>query len=124
MKQFVVIMLLFGVVGIFYGMININTIVIIWEMAPEGKIGAYTGAYYFFSQLSATISPVFAGGAFDLYRLITGVPDGQQYVLLFPFVIFFEILAMVFLSQVKKGESRKFTEQELQKLEEEYGQDD
>lgn len=123
-KQFVVIMLLFGVVGIFYGMININTIVIIWQMAPEGKIGAYTGAYYFFSQLSATLSPVVAGSAFDIYRVITGVADGQQYVILFPYVIFFEIVAMVFLSRVKRGETKKFTEQELQKIEEEYGQDD
>ena len=77
----------------------------IWEMAPEGKVGSYTGAYYFFSQFAATLSPVFAGASFDLYKLIANVPQGQQYVLLFPYIIVCEIIAMFFLYKVKTGES-------------------
>lgn len=100
--------IIFGIIGIFYGMININTIVMIWEMAPKGKIGAFTGAYYFFSQLSATLSPVFAGLSFDVYKALFHVAEGQQYILMFPYLIFWEIIAMICLSRVKSGESQKF----------------
>jgi len=102
--------ILFIIVGVFYGLININTIVIIWEMAPKNKIGSYTGAYYFFSQMSDTLSPVVAGGIFSLYKLISGVPQGQQYVLLFPYAIIWLVIAMILLSQVKRGESEKYLE--------------
>jgi maltose/moltooligosaccharide transporter len=102
------IMALFGIIGIFYGMININTIVIMWEKAPKGMIGALTGAYYLASQLSDTLSPVIAGGVFSLYRIITNCPDGEQYNILFYYAIFFELLAMFFLSRVKGGEAPGF----------------
>ncbi len=102
------IMILFGTIGIFYGMININTIVIMWEKAPKGMIGALTGAYYLASQLSDTLSPVIAGGVFSLYRIITNCPDGEQYNILFYYAIFFELLAMFFLSRVKGGEAPGF----------------
>jgi maltose/moltooligosaccharide transporter len=99
---------LFIIVGIFYGLVNINTIVIIWQMAPKDKVGSYTGSYYFFSQLSDTLSPVVAGGLFSLYKWIFGVAQGQQYVLLFPYAIICLVIAMIFLLRVKKGESEKF----------------
>ncbi|MHA1674874.1 MAG: MFS transporter [Promethearchaeota archaeon] len=108
------IMALFGTIGIFYGMININTIVIMWEKAPKGMIGALTGAYYLFSQLSDTLSPVIAGGVFDLYRLITDCPDGEQYNILFYYAIFFELLAMFFLTRVKGGEAPGFEENPIE----------
>ena len=111
------IMALFGTIGIFYGMININTIVVLWEKAPKGMLGTITGAYYFFSQLSDTLSPVIAGGVFDLYRLITKCPDGQQYNILFYYAIFFELLAMFFLSRVKGGEAPSFEEKHAKKNE-------
>ena len=102
------LMILFGIVGIFYGMINVNTIVIMWEKAPKGMIGALTGAYYLASQLSDTLSPVIAGGVFSLYRIITNCPDGEQYQILFYYAIFFELLAMFFLSRVKGGDAPSF----------------
>ncbi|MHA1454284.1 MAG: MFS transporter, partial [Promethearchaeota archaeon] len=61
---------LFVIIGVFYGLVNINTIVMIWQMAPQNQIGSYTGAYYFFSQLSDTLSPVVAGGLFSLTKWI------------------------------------------------------
>lgn len=107
--------ILFIIVGVFYGLININTIVIIWEMSPKNKIGSYTGAYYFFSQMSDTLSPVAAGGLFSLYKLIFGVAQGQQYVILFPYAIICLVIAMILLSQVKKGESEKFLERKAKR---------
>ena len=89
-------------------MININTIVIIWELAPKGKVGTYTGSYYFFSQLSDTLTPLIAGGVFSLYLWLFNAVDGTQYMLLMPYAIVWEIIAMIFLSQVKRGESEEF----------------
>ena len=100
----------FGVIGVFYGMININTIVIIWELAPKDKVGSYTGSYYFFSQLSDTLTPMIAGAVFSIYLALTNVAVGQQYALLMPYGIICEILAMIFLFKVKRGESEEFYE--------------
>jgi len=49
--------------GVGYACIAVNTIVIVWAMAPsEKKIGTYTGVYYAFSFLAAIIAPgVFEG---------------------------------------------------------------
>ena len=124
MKTITGVTIMIAIIGIFYGMININTIVIVWQMAPEGKIGAYTGAYYLFSQLSATLSPVFAGAIFSLYSWIAKTTDGSQYFLLFPYVIFFEIIAMFFLYKVKRGETQSFTEKQVSELREQFEQDD
>ncbi|MHA1584016.1 MAG: MFS transporter [Promethearchaeota archaeon] len=123
-RDVTIMTILFGVVGVFYGMININTIVMVWEMAPKGKIGAFTGAYYFFSQLSATLSPVLAGVSFSVYKAITNCSDGKQYGIIFPYVIFFEIIAIVLLSFVKRGETAKFTAKQVKNLREKYEEDD
>ncbi len=114
LKGQIYLMILFGTIGIFYGMININTIVILWEKAPKGMIGALTGAYYLASQLSDTLSPVFAGGIFDLYKIISGCAEGKQYDILFYYAIFFELLAMFFLSRVKGGEAPGFEEKPIE----------
>ncbi len=102
--------ILFVIIGVFYGLVNINTIVMIWEMAPKNKIGSYTGTYYFFSQMSDTLSPVFAGGLFSLTKWMFNMPQGQQYVILFPYAIICLVIAMIFLLKVKTGESKKFLE--------------
>lgn len=101
---------LFIIIGVFYGLVNINTIVMIWEMAPKNKIGSYTGTYYFFSQMSDTLSPVVAGGLFSLTKWMFQLPQGQQYVILFPYAIICLVIAMIFLLRVKTGESQKFLE--------------
>ncbi|MHA1776348.1 MAG: hypothetical protein DRO88_02300 [Promethearchaeia archaeon] len=122
-KTFILVVILIAIVGVFYGMININTIVIIWQMAPEGKLGTYTGAYYFFSQMSATVGPLAAGVTFDIYKSITNAVEGTQYVMLFPYLVFWELVAMVFLSRVKRGETKKFSEKKLAELRDKYEED-
>ncbi|MCE7741064.1 MAG: SLC45 family MFS transporter [Candidatus Heimdallarchaeota archaeon] len=51
--------------GMFWAFININSIVIVWELAGTARLGTYTGLYYFFSALAAIVSPVMAGAIFD-----------------------------------------------------------
>ncbi len=112
--------------GFFLAMISINGIVIIWQLAPEGKIGAYTGVYYLFTQAAAIISPVVAGFQFDMYKKV--FPEriqlygsGYQYRMLFFYVLTWQLIALLFISQVKKGESEEFTKSHLKKLAEQYG---
>jgi len=114
--------------GFFLAMISINGIVIIWQLAPEGKIGAYTGVYYLFTQAAAIISPIVAGFEFDLYTQV--FPEkiqlygaGYQYRMLFFYVLMWQLIALLFISKVKKGESEEFTKTHLKDLAEQYGEE-
>jgi len=88
--------------GVGYACIVVNTIVIVWAMAPsEKKIGTYTGVYYAFSFLAAIIAP--------------GVFEGLA--ILFTWNAFFLIgalilvIALVFMFLVKR-ESADLTEEQ------------
>ena len=116
LRGLILIRILMGFVGFFYGFIIINSIVIIWQLAPKGNIGAMTGVYYLFSHLSATISPVLAGGVFSLYEFLLDVDGGLQYIMLFPFAILCEIVAFFCLRHVKRGESQMFTSKQITDL--------
>ena len=90
--------------GIGWAMINTNSIVIVWELAPsEKKIGTYTGLYYFFSYFAAILGPMVVGGLTDLM--------GIQYLLLNGAIFF--ILAFVMISLVKRGEVELTEEEKL-----------
>jgi maltose/moltooligosaccharide transporter len=120
---FAAILLAFA--GVFWGMININSIAVVWQLAPKEKVGAYTGIYYTFSQLAAILSPIFAGLSFDLYKAINpGIDEGVQYLLLFPYVLVFMILALICLTRVKRGEANELSKEELENLKEKFGDGD
>ncbi|MFX0049153.1 MAG: MFS transporter [Candidatus Hermodarchaeota archaeon] len=90
--------------GIGWAMINTNSIVIVWELAPtEKQIGTYTGLYYLFSYLAAILGPMIVGGLTD----ILGLP-----FLLLNGAIFF-ILAFIMMLFVKKGEVELTEEEKL-----------
>ncbi|MCF2140275.1 MAG: MFS transporter [Candidatus Lokiarchaeota archaeon] len=115
--------------GAFYAMIGINSVVMIWELAPEGKIGAYTGAYYLFAQAAAIISPVAAGIEFDLYVHLN--PDkiayyglGYQYRMLFVFVLVWQLVALAFLSRVKREKIPQLDRTKIKNLQEKFAEID
>ena len=116
LRDLILIRIFMGFIGLFYSSIIINSIVIIWQLAPKGKVGALTGVYYLFSHLSATFSPVLAGVVFSLYEFLTDVDDGFQYIMLFPFAILCEIAAFFCLRHVKRGETKTFTTKQITKL--------
>jgi len=90
--------------GIGWAMINTNSIVIVWELAPsEKKIGTYTGLYYFFSFLAAILGPMVVGGLSELM--------GIQFLLLIGAIFF--ILAFVMMMLVKRGEVELTEEEKL-----------
>jgi len=90
--------------GVGWAMINTNSIVIVWELAPtEKKIGTYTGLYYFFSYMAAILGPMIVGGLTDLL----GIP-----FLLLNGAIFF-VLAFIMMLFVKRGEVELTEEEKL-----------
>ena len=100
----IVIIIVLIMAGIGWAMVNVNSIVIVWELAPTiEKIGTYTGVYYFFSVLAAIIGPGIVGAITD----ITGIQ-----FLLFNAASFL-ILAFVFMMLVKRGEVELTEEEKL-----------
>lgn len=81
--------------GIGWALININSFPMVSDIAPPGKIGSYTGLYYFFSMLAAITAPPLVGALMDLFGHRT----------LFLFAPFFMLLAMLCMLQVKRGEA-------------------
>ncbi|MHA2400708.1 MAG: MFS transporter [Promethearchaeota archaeon] len=101
-----VITIILIVAGIGWGFININSIVIVWEMAPTSKkIGTYTGVYYFFSFMAAILGPFMVGSLTDAL--------GNTY--LFLVCSFFFIAALVFMFLVRRGEAELTEEEERAK---------
>ncbi|MGQ9494103.1 MAG: MFS transporter [Anaerolineae bacterium] len=87
------------IAGIAWALININSFPMVSDIAPPGKIGSYTGLYYFFSMLAAIVAPPIAGGLMDLL--------GHRILFLFSSLAM--LLAILCMLQVKRGEARSTT---------------
>lgn len=99
-----VTMIILVLFGIGWAFVNVNSIVIVWELAPSiKKIGTYTGLYYFFSVLAAVIGPGIVGGLRDLF--------GPGSLLLVGLIFF--VIAFIFIYFVKRGEVELADEEKL-----------
>ena len=56
---------LLAVMGMFWALVNINSLPIVYDVGGEERIGAYTGLYYFASSLAAISGPILAGVMID-----------------------------------------------------------
>ncbi|MHA1551631.1 MAG: MFS transporter [Candidatus Heimdallarchaeaceae archaeon] len=88
--------------GIGWAFVNINSIVIVWELAGEDKIGMGTGIYYFFSAAAAITGPLIIGGILDLLNLGLDLESGEKYKFLFIFATLFFLIASILILFVKK----------------------
>jgi hypothetical protein len=79
----------------------VNSFPILWDLAPEGKVGIYTGIYYKFNQTAYTIAPILFGGILFLFISL----GDYRYIVMFPFVLFCVIMGLLFFSRVKGGET-------------------
>ncbi|MGB9879478.1 MAG: MFS transporter, partial [Anaerolineae bacterium] len=84
------------IAGIAWALININSFPMVSDIAPPGKIGSYTGLYYFASMSAAIVAPPIAGGLMDLL--------GHRVLFLFPSLAM--LLAILCMLQVKRGEAQ------------------
>jgi len=83
--------------GVGWALVNINSFPMVSDIAPPGKIGSYTGLYYFFSMLAAITAPPLVGALMDLF--------GHRTMFLFSPCFF--LLAMLCMLQVKRGEAHR-----------------
>ncbi|MHA1586069.1 MAG: MFS transporter [Candidatus Heimdallarchaeota archaeon] len=92
--------------------LSINSIVVVWNLAPRNKTATYTSYYYTFHHLAAIVSPFLAGGIFDLFQLYFkrkgwNVP-GIRVLFIYVSVCF--VIALILLSIVKVLRMKKLRE--------------
>ncbi|WP_420629227.1 MFS transporter [Candidatus Leptofilum sp.] len=88
--MFIVVLVL---AGIFWSCVNVNSLPLVYDHGDERRIGAYTGLYYFSSQLAAVLGPTLGG-------LVVDSLD-NNYRWLFLFSALFMGLAWVAMQRVK-----------------------
>ncbi|NWF94971.1 MAG: MFS transporter [Candidatus Thorarchaeota archaeon] len=90
----IVILIVFVVGGIGWAFINVNSIVMIWQLLGRARLGAGTGIYYSASMSAAILGPFLSGFIFDMTSI----------GMLFPTSVVFMIVALLFMSMVRSGE--------------------
>lgn len=88
--------LFFGFIGFAWAAINVNSFPMVVEIASSGDVGKYTGYYYTFSMAAQVVTPIISG-----YLL-----EHVSYRTLFPYSVFFSVLAFFTMLMVKHGDSR------------------
>lgn len=89
---------IFGVVGIGWAAINVNSFPMVVEMSSGSDIGKYTGYYYAFSMAAQIITPLLSGFLIDNL--------GLGYNILFPYAVIFTVLAFITMMFVRHGDSK------------------
>jgi len=84
-------------VGGFWALVNVNSLPLVYDHGDERRIGAYTGLYYFSSQLAAVLGPTLGGIVVDTF--------GDQYRWLWLFSFVFMAVAVLTMLGVKRGEA-------------------
>jgi len=87
---FIVILVL---CGLFWAMVNVNSLPLVYDFGDERHIGAFTGLYYFSSQLAAVLGPTLGGVVVDVM--------GDQYRWMFPFSALFMALALLVMLRIR-----------------------
>ena len=101
---FYVLSIILMLAGVGWAMINVNSLPMVVDMTDDEHIGTYTGLYYFFSQVAATLGPVVFGWTIQL--------SNNDYRLMMVIAPFFLILAFLMMLGVHKGEAKTAPTQE------------
>lgn len=88
--------LFFGIIGFAWAAINVNSFPMVVEIASSGDVGKYTGYYYTFSMAAQVVTPILSG-----YLL-----EHISYRTLFPYSVFFSVMAFLTMLMVRHGDSR------------------
>ena len=97
---------IFGLVGVGWASINVNSFPMVVEMSRAGDVGRYTGYYYTFSMAAQILTPVLSGW------LISNTAAG--YRILFPYAVFFSACAFATMYFVRHGDNRETVKQGLE----------
>jgi maltose/moltooligosaccharide transporter len=93
-NQFMLITLLVPA-GFFWALINVNSLPMVYDIGGDHRIGAFTGLYYFASNIAAVAGPQAVG------FIITFT--GNNYRSMFIFSAVFMLLAGIIMARVKEG---------------------
>ncbi len=93
---------LFGLVGIAWAAINVNSFPMVVEMSRGSDIGKYTGYYYTFSMAAQVITPVLSGVFLNI-----------DYKFLFPYATVCVLCSFVTMLLVKHGDSKIDTKEAM-----------
>lgn len=94
LTSYFMILGILAVAGLGWALVNVNSIVMVWEQLGKARLGAGTGLYYAFSMSAAIVGPFLAGVIFDLTTI----------AILFPLSIVFLVVALLITLRVKLGE--------------------
>jgi MFS family permease len=84
------------VAGIGWALININSLPMVVDIAPQDRLGTYTGLYYFFSTLAAILGPWLGGALVDF--------TGRNYAMIFTIAPIGMLAAFALMLGVRRGE--------------------
>jgi len=84
--------------GFLWAMVNVNSLPLVYDHGDEKRIGAFTGLYYFSSQLAAVLGPTLGGILVDIL--------GDQYRWLWLFSFVFMTFAFFAMLGVRRGEAK------------------
>ena len=87
---------IFGLVGVGWAAINVNSFPMVVEMCRGADVGKYTGFYYTFSMAAQITTPLLSGLLIDNL--------GLGYSVLFPYAVLFSVLSFITMSLVKHGD--------------------
>jgi len=83
--------------GVTWSLILVNSLPMVIDMAPQDRLGTYTGLYYLSSQSSAIAGPIMAGKIIEIFNNNYGVGFIYGSVTLF--------IALLFMLPIKRGEA-------------------
>jgi MFS family permease len=83
-------------IGIFWALVNVNSLPLVYDHGDEKRIGAFTGLYYLSSQFAAVLGPTLGGILVDTLN--------DQYRWLWLFAAVFMAVALVMMLRVRQGE--------------------
>lgn len=86
----------FGITGIGWAAINVNSYPMVVGMSRGSDIGKYTGLYYTFSMSAQIFTPIFSGFLLE----------NVSYRTLFPYAAVFSVLALCTMLFVRHGDSK------------------
>lgn len=86
----------FGIIGFAWAAINVNSLPMVVSIASAGDVGKYTGYYYTFSMAAQVITPILSGFLLEYV----------SYRTLFPYSLFFAVLAFCTMLLVKHGDAK------------------
>ena len=88
--------LIFGLTGIGWATINVNSYPMVVELAKGPNVGKYTGYYYTFSMTAQILTPILSGLLMDEF--------GRR--ILFPYSAFFVAMSFITMFFVKHGDAK------------------